>query len=124
MDAVDAELGDGMTERTWGLWTEQKLDLLSNYLERFTTASLNKASGTTIYLDLFAGAAANKSRSTGDDIDGSPRRALKVTPEFSRVVLFEMPNIAAPLEHPFCRILPVEISASIPGTVTTRSTRH
>ncbi len=46
-----------VAKRGWGYWTEAKLDILSNYLPAFTTAS--KKAGKTVYLDLFAGSAAN-----------------------------------------------------------------
>ena len=42
-----------MGNRGWGYWTEAKLDILSKYLNAFTTAS--KSAGKTVYLDLFAG---------------------------------------------------------------------
>lgn len=55
----DARAGGVITvaKRGWGYWTEAKLDILSNYLPAFTTAS--KKAGKTVYLDLFAGSAAN-----------------------------------------------------------------
>ncbi|HEY5877564.1 MAG TPA: three-Cys-motif partner protein TcmP [Nakamurella sp.] len=82
--------------RQWGYWTEHKLDMLSQYLPAFTTAS--KGAGATVYLDLFAGAAQNTSRTTGRPIDGSPRIALATTPSFTKVVLFELPTQAKRLE--------------------------
>jgi three-Cys-motif partner protein len=82
--------------REWGYWTEQKLEMLSEYLPAFTKAS--KSAGATLYLDLFAGAAQNTSRTTGRPIDGSPRMALGTAPAFTKVVLFELPAQAAKLE--------------------------
>jgi three-Cys-motif partner protein len=63
--------------------------MLSDYLHAFTTAS--QRAGRTLYLDLFAGEDRNLSRETGEEISGSPRRALDTTPPFSKVVLFELP---------------------------------
>lgn len=83
--------------RTWGYWTEHKLDVLSRYLEAFTTAS-KRASGT-VYLDLFAGQPKNASRQTGMVIDGSAARALSVLPPFDKVLLFELPDRAAALDE-------------------------
>jgi three-Cys-motif partner protein len=93
--------------RTWGFWTEHKLDLLGDYLHAFTTASSVKAHGTTVYLDLFAGQVVNTSRTTGLPIAGSPVRALQTTPVVSTVVLFEMPARAATLR--------AKLTADFPG---------
>lgn len=81
--------------REWGYWTEQKLEMLAEYLPAFAKAS--KSAGATLYLDLFAGAAANTSRTTGRPIEGSPRIALSTAPAFTKVVLFELPAQAAKL---------------------------
>src|SRR5687767_11553113 len=40
--------------RSWGYWTEGKLDILARYLDRFTTTTKYKADAR-IYLDAFAG---------------------------------------------------------------------
>src|SRR3954454_18830045 len=74
--------GDGRSRspRTWGYWTEQKLSMLDAYLTKFTTAS--KRSPRTLYLDLFAGQDRNASRTTGEEINGSPRVALDTQPPF------------------------------------------
>jgi three-Cys-motif partner protein len=85
-----------MGARAWGFWTEHKLDILTAYLNGFTSAAKNKAS-STVYLDLFAGQAQNESRLTGLPIDGSAVRALRATPPLSTVVLFELPPKAAAL---------------------------
>ena len=83
------------SRRTWGYWTEQKLSMLAAYLPAFTTAS--RSSPRTLYLDLFAGDDRNLSRLTGEVISGSPRVALDAVPQFSKVVLFELPAQAARL---------------------------
>lgn len=68
--------------RTWGYWTEQKLSVLAAYLPAFTTAS--QRSPRTLYLDLFAGDDRNLSRTTGEEISGSPRVALDTAPPHGR----------------------------------------
>lgn len=90
--------------RDWGYWTEHKLEMLSEYLHAFTTAS--KTAGATIYLDLFAGEANNISRTTGEPIEGSPRIALRTVPTFTRFALFELPGRAARLEDDLRREFP------------------
>lgn len=85
--------------RPWGIWTKQKLDVLSEYLDAFTTASKFRARGTTVYLDLFAGEAQNRLQLTGTRIEGSPIRALRAEPHLTKVVLFELPAKAASLKR-------------------------
>lgn len=85
-----------MASRSWGFWTEAKLDILSKYLRAFTTAS--KSAGKTVYLDLFAGNQNNYRRDTGGDFAGSVHRALQTEPAFDRLLLFELPDVAKELE--------------------------
>lgn len=92
-------------DRSWGFWTEQKLAMLADYLPAFTTAS--KKAPTKLYLDLFAGDSRNFSRTTGEEIDGSPRVALLTSPPFTKVILFELPSLAVRLE--------TELKAEFPG---------
>ena len=83
--------------RSWGYWTEVKLDALEHYLKRFTTAS--KKSPTVLYLDLFAGSVENARR---DDqsrrFTGSTVRALETDPPFTHLRFFEMGSQARRLE--------------------------
>ncbi|MCA0181331.1 MAG: three-Cys-motif partner protein TcmP [Actinobacteria bacterium] len=88
----------GGLRRSWGPWTEIKLDALSKYLHAFNVACLGKAP-RTLYLDLFAGAAENISRTTGLEVSGSALRALQTTPSFSKLLLCELhPAKASGLE--------------------------
>lgn len=82
-------------ERTWGFWTRDKLDILSEYLPAFTTAS--KRARASVYLDLFAGTLESTERGTGRVILGSAPRALDVAPPFTHSYLFELPTVAAKL---------------------------
>ena len=85
-----------MPPRSWGWWTEQKLDILGDYLAAFTRASTT--AGTTVYLDLFAGQAQNISRSRTEHlIRGSARRALETKPPFTVLRFFELASRAAGL---------------------------
>jgi three-Cys-motif partner protein len=90
--------------RSWGFWTQYKLDLLQRYLDAFTTAT--KKSEKIVYLDLFAGEPDNVDRDTESPIDGSPRIALDITDRpFSHLRFFEMgSNIAKLREALFRRI--------------------
>ncbi|MFG1850812.1 three-Cys-motif partner protein TcmP [Actinomadura geliboluensis] len=87
-----------MVARKWGWWTEQKLDILSDYLAGFSNAS--RSAHCTVYLDLFAGQAENVSRErTQHIIHGSPKRALDVKPPLSVLRFFELPANAPRLEQ-------------------------
>lgn len=79
---------DAVAPKAWGWWTRHKLEILSDYLQAFVTATKYRSS-ERIYLDLFAGWPENTSRETGEEISGSARRALEVDPPFTRVCLFE-----------------------------------
>jgi three-Cys-motif partner protein len=93
--------------RGWGPWSEIKLDILSEYLDRFTTAS--KRSDEIVYLDLFAGEPRNHLRTTGAPIVGSAHRALAVdNPPFSRCLFFELPQNAAKLRSDLEQTFPPE----------------
>ena len=107
------EEGGRRSPRTWGYWTEQKLSMLAAYLPAFTTAS--KRSPRTLHLDLFAGDNRNLSRTTGEEISGSPRVALNTVPAFAKVILFEMPAQAARLDAELRESYPDGDFEVIPG---------
>lgn len=100
--------------RDWGWWTEQKLDILSDYLAAFTKASTR--AGTTVYLDLFAGQSENISRErTGHVIRGSARRALDTSPPFSVLRFFELTPNASDLDHALRSEYPNRDFRVVPG---------
>jgi three-Cys-motif partner protein len=92
--------------RTWGFWTRNKLDILTDYLRAFTTASRGRARATTVYLDLFAGTPEGVERETGQQIPNSVVRALNTIPRFTRHYFFELPAIASDLENELARRYP------------------
>jgi three-Cys-motif partner protein len=88
----------GPVAKSWGWWTEQKLDILADYLAAFTTAS--KKAKTTVYLDLFAGRPDNVSRDRDErQIHGSARRALSTSPPLSVLRFFELDSTARKLDN-------------------------
>lgn len=81
--------GDEEDLRDWGDWTELKLDILTQYLDRFTTAA--KGPDARVFLDAFAGQGRGRSRSTGDVFEGSARIALNTAnPPFTHLRYFEL----------------------------------
>jgi three-Cys-motif partner protein len=101
--------------RSWGYWTEGKLDILARYLDRFTTTTKYKADAR-IYLDAFAGEGHGTSRTTSTQFEGSARIGLKVSnPSFDRCYFFELPERAAELERELTRDFPGRDVRVVPG---------
>jgi three-Cys-motif partner protein len=76
--------------------TEAKLATVEKYLRAFTTALAGKF--TLVYVDAFAGSGASVPKSdkqqirlieTDDIVDGSTRRALRVSPSFDQFIFIE-----------------------------------
>lgn len=86
--------------RSWGFWTEAKLEILRSYLPAFLQASKGRAS-EFVYLDAFAGQGHGINRLTGEQFPGSARIALDVDVAggFTKLCYFEQENRAAELEQ-------------------------
>jgi three-Cys-motif partner protein len=91
--------------RTWGVWSELKLEILKQYLARFTTAA-KRQSPACVYIDAFAGTGTGVSRTTGEPFDGSPRIALQILPPFTHLYFCEMQTPAAHLDRALVRDFP------------------
>jgi three-Cys-motif partner protein len=105
-----------MADRSWGWWTEQKLDILNAYLSGFTRASAKARQ--TVYLDLFAGRPDNVSRGRQPRvIRGSARIALETQPPLTHLRFFELAPHAASLERRLKAEYPSRASAFkvVPG---------
>lgn len=72
-----------------GLWSEIKLEIIEKYGKAYTLAFKN-TSLKKYYIDGFCGAGAHKSKATGETIEGSPSRALKIVPPFDGYYLIDM----------------------------------
>lgn len=88
MAVIPQEFGSGHTEA--------KLVTVEKYLKAFTTALTGKF--TLVYVDAFAGSGASVPKTdkqqirlieTDDIIDGSTRRALRISPSFDRFIFIE-----------------------------------
>ncbi len=64
-----------------GYWSELKLEIIGKYGSAYTTAFKN-TNLKKYYIDGFSGAGVHLSKQTGTQIEGSPARALKVSPPF------------------------------------------
>lgn len=64
-----------------GPWTEIKLDIVKEYASAYSRI-LHARRFYHVYVDAFAGAGLNRSRTTGNLVPGSPQNALRVEPPF------------------------------------------
>lgn len=74
-----------------GRWSELKLEIVEKYGVAYTTAFAGKGRGLKkYYIDAFSGAGVHLSKETGQEIEGSPARALKVDPPFDHFYFIDM----------------------------------
>ena len=93
-----------------GAWSRDKLDMLGQYLAAYvnilSTERGKEYCSDFHYVDAFAGAAEHIDKDTGEYIDGSPRVALKVQPQFFSYTFIEknrnkVKKVLEPLEAEF-----------------------
>jgi three-Cys-motif partner protein len=72
-----------------GGWSELKLEIVERYGAAYTKAFANTHL-KKFYVDSFSGAGVHISKATGAVIDGSPMRALRVTPPFDHFYFIDM----------------------------------
>jgi three-Cys-motif partner protein len=74
-----------------GYWSELKLEIVEKYGQGYTNA-FNKLGArlTKYYIDGFSGAGVHVSKRTGEPVEGSPARALKIKPPFDRFYFIDM----------------------------------
>ena len=73
-----------------GIWSELKLEIIDKYGAAYTKAFINAPRLRKYYIDGFSGAGMHVSKRTGDRIEGSPARALRVVPPFDRLYFIDM----------------------------------
>ena len=73
-----------------GVWSELKLEIVENYGAAYTKAFAKQKGLKKYYIDAFSGAGVHVSKRTGEQIEGSPARALKVTPPFDHFYFIDM----------------------------------
>jgi three-Cys-motif partner protein len=74
-----------------GIWSELKLEIVEKYGAAYTKA-FNKLGGNLkkYYIDGFSGAGVHVSKRTGEPVEGSPARALKIEPPFDGFYFIDM----------------------------------
>jgi len=75
-----------------GPWSEVKLDIIRDYAQAYSRILTKKEIFYHIYIDAFAGAGINRSRTTGKFIPGSPLNALWVKPPFREYHFIDLDN--------------------------------
>ena len=75
---------------TIGQWSEVKLDIIRDYAAPYSTILANQRRLHCTYVDAFAGAGSNISRTTGEPLMGSPRIALETRPRFDEYVFIDL----------------------------------
>ena len=85
---------DGLPARVSGPWTQEKLTYVEKYAFAFMRAMAPKRKAgkwsKLVYLDLLAGPWRGIDRDSGAEFDGSPLRALKITPAFDRLFFADL----------------------------------
>src|SRR6185369_10831570 len=73
-----------------GYWSELKLEIVEKYGSAYTKAFSNEKRLKKFYIDAFSGAGVHVSKRTGEQIEGSPARALKVSPPFDHFYFVDL----------------------------------
>lgn len=85
---------DGLPARVSGPWTQEKLAYVEKYAAAFMKAMAPKRKAgkwaELVYLDLLAGPGRGIDRDSGAEFDGSPLRAVKITPAFDRLFFADL----------------------------------
>jgi three-Cys-motif partner protein len=73
-----------------GAWSELKLEIIEKYGGAYTKAFAKTPTLKKYYIDAFSGAGVHVSRKTKVTIEGSPARALKITPPFDAFYFIDL----------------------------------
>ncbi len=73
-----------------GYWSELKLEIVEKYGAAYTKAFANQKGLKKYYIDAFSGAGVHVSKRTRGQVEGSPARALKVSPPFDHFYFIDM----------------------------------
>jgi three-Cys-motif partner protein len=73
-----------------GRWSELKLEIIEKYGAAYTRAFSRNPRLKKYYIDGFSGAGIHISKRSGEQIEGSPTRALKIRPPFDRFYFIDL----------------------------------
>jgi three-Cys-motif partner protein len=86
-----------------GYWSELKLEIVEKYGAAYTKAFANHPRLKKYYIDAFSGAGVHVSKHTGQQVAGSPARALKVSPPFDHFYFIDMDEDKTAHLNTLCR---------------------
>lgn len=85
---------DGLPARVGGPWTQEKLVYVSKYAGAFMTAMAPKRTpgqwSELVYIDPLCGPGRGIERESGNEFEGSPLGALRITPPFDRLFFSDL----------------------------------
>jgi three-Cys-motif partner protein len=73
-----------------GIWSELKLEIVEQYGAAYTKAFSHTPNLKKYYIDGFSGAGVHVAKRTKAQIEGSPARALKISPPFDGFYFIDM----------------------------------
>jgi three-Cys-motif partner protein len=73
-----------------GVWSELKLDIVEQYGAAYTKTFNKSPNLKKFYIDAFSGPGTHISKRTGQPVEGSPSRALKVKPPFDHFYFIDL----------------------------------
>jgi three-Cys-motif partner protein len=73
-----------------GCWSELKLEIVEKYGAAYTGAFANQRKLKKFYIDAFSGGGVHLSKRSQEQVEGSPARALKISPPFDRFYFIDM----------------------------------
>lgn len=83
LNAREKTMGEELKIDTVGYWSEMKIEIIKKYAWAYSTILAKQSKLKHIYVDGFAGAGKHISRTTGEEISGSPINVLEVEPAFT-----------------------------------------
>jgi three-Cys-motif partner protein len=86
-----------------GAWSEIKLEIVERYGAAYTKAFAKSPRLQKYYIDGFSGAGLHISKKSGQAIEGSPARALNVSPPFDRFYFIELRPEKVALLRQLCK---------------------
>ena len=73
-----------------GDWSELKLEIVEKYGAAYTKVFAKQSGLRKYYIDALSGAGVHVSKRTRGQVEGSPARALKVSPPFGHFYFIDM----------------------------------
>lgn len=73
-----------------GIWSEIKLEIIKAYAKEYAKIMSQQDYIKYVYIDAFSGAGIHKSKTSGQDILGSPLKILSVNPKFKHYYFIDL----------------------------------